>query len=366
VQNDIKKVLAYSTVSQLGYMVMALGVGAWTAALFHLFTHAFFKACLFLGSGSVSHAVHSFDMRKDMGGLKKWMPQTFWTFAIASAALIGIFPLAGFWSKDEILAGANQLGGSGHYTVFMAIGIAGAFMTAAYMTRTIWYTFFGEYRGHGHPHESGPLITVPLWILAALGVTAGIVNLPSAILPDSTALRFEHYFEPKGGYFPTVDFAHPSFSLWIALVSTAIGLLGVTLAYLWYWRGLGPHGLSERNRVAHTGYTVLVNKYYFDWLYTDQIVGTVKGPIARATYWVNQNVIDGVVNGAGQFSTVVGRFVYEHIDQQVVDGAVLGSAGLAEDGGQLFRRLTSGKVQQYGALLFGAAAVLAGAFIIFV
>ncbi|HKY65843.1 MAG TPA: NADH-quinone oxidoreductase subunit L, partial [Acidimicrobiales bacterium] len=116
VQNDIKKVLAYSTVSQLGYMVMALGIGAWTAAFFHLFTHAFFKACLFLGSGSVSHAVHSFDMKKDMGGLRKWMPQTYRTFLIATAALIGIFPLAGFWSKDEILAGASQLGGPGHYT----------------------------------------------------------------------------------------------------------------------------------------------------------------------------------------------------------------------------------------------------------
>ncbi len=148
--------------------------------------------------------------------------------------------------------------------------------------------------------------------------------------------------------------------------STVIGLLGVTLAYLWYWRGAGPHGLTQRNRVASLGYTVLVNKYYFDWLYTDEIVGTIKGPIARATYWFNQNVIDGIVNGAGQLSTVVGRFVYERIDQQVVDGAVNGSAGLAEEGGQIFRRLTSGKVQQYGALLFGAAAVFAGAFIIFV
>ena len=129
VQNDIKRVLAYSTVSQLGYMVMALGVGAWTAALFHLFTHAFFKACLFLGSGSVSHSVHSFDMR-EMGGLRKWMPQTYRTFLIATAALIGIFPFAGFWSKDEILAGASQLGGAGNYRVFMVVGIIGAFMTA--------------------------------------------------------------------------------------------------------------------------------------------------------------------------------------------------------------------------------------------
>ena len=127
VQNDIKKVLAYSTVSQLGYMVMALGVGAWTAALFHLFTHAFFKAGLFLGSGSVTHAVHSFDMKKDMGGLRKFMPRTFSTFIICTVALIGIFPLAGFWSKDEILAGAHQLGGDGGYQLMLVMGLIGAF-----------------------------------------------------------------------------------------------------------------------------------------------------------------------------------------------------------------------------------------------
>ena len=122
VQNDIKKVLAYSTVSQLGYMVMALGVGAWTAAMFHLFTHAMFKAGLFLGSGSVAHAVHSFDMKKDMGGMKRFMPKTYWTFVICTAALIGLFPLAGFWSKDEILAGAEQLGTE--YTGFLVVGPA--------------------------------------------------------------------------------------------------------------------------------------------------------------------------------------------------------------------------------------------------
>jgi NADH-quinone oxidoreductase subunit L len=366
VQNDIKKVLAYSTVSQLGYMVMALGIGAWTAAFFHLFTHAFFKACLFLGSGSVSHAVHGFDMKKDMGGLRKWMPQTYKTFVIAAAALIGIFPLAGFWSKDEILAGASQLGGDGHYTVFMVVGIVGAVMTAAYMTRTVYLTFFGEYRGHGHPHESGPRITVPLWILAVLGVTAGLANLPAALGPDAVELRFEHFYEPKAPYFPIENFSHPEFSLGIALGATAIGLIGVGAAYLWYWRGLGPHGITRRNRVARTGYTVLQNKYYFDWLYTDVIVAAFKGPIARGVYWFDRNVIDAVVTGAGRLSTVVGRFVYDRIDQQVVDGAVNRSASAANESGQVFRQLTSGKVQQYGALLFGAAAILAGAIIIFV
>ncbi|MCP4226303.1 MAG: NADH-quinone oxidoreductase subunit L, partial [Actinomycetia bacterium] len=169
VQRDIKKVLAYSTVSQLGYMVLALGMGAYTAGMFHLFTHAFFKACLFLGAGSVSHACHhSFDMKSDMGGLRKHMPITFWTFLIGSAALAGIPPLAGFWSKDEILAGAGVwpgTGGNGTYLIPFIFGMMTAAMTAAYMTRTIWLTFFGEYRGHEHPHESGKRITVPLIIL---------------------------------------------------------------------------------------------------------------------------------------------------------------------------------------------------------
>ena len=152
VQDDIKKVLAYSTISQLGYMVMALGVGAWVAAIFHLFTHAFFKADLFLGAGSVSHSGshHSFDMKKDMGGLRKYMPQTFWTFIIGTVALCGIFPLAGFWSKDEILVNAKENG----FQLFLIVGLVGAFMTAAYMTRCVYLTFFGEYRGghHGEAH----------------------------------------------------------------------------------------------------------------------------------------------------------------------------------------------------------------------
>ncbi|HEX6236053.1 MAG TPA: NADH-quinone oxidoreductase subunit L [Acidimicrobiales bacterium] len=368
VQNDIKKVLAYSTVSQLGYMVMALGVGAWTAALFHLFTHAFFKAGLFLGSGSVSHAVHSFDMKADMGGLRRWMPHTFRTFMICTAALIGIFPLAGFWSKDEILAGASQLGGEGAYTAFMVVGIVGALMTAAYMTRTVYYTFFGEFRGHGHPHESGPLITVPLWILAGLAVVAGVVNLPEALVPGDLALRFEHYYEPVAAYFPSAldTFAHPEFSWSIAIGSTIIALVGIGLAYAWYWRGLGPQRITERSLAARTGYRFLVEKYYFDHLYSGVIAGGTKGPVARAVYWVDQHVVDGVVDGAGRLATLFGRLVYRYVDQRVVDGVVNGSATAAGGGGQVLRRITTGKVQQYGALLFGATAVFAGAIILFV
>ena len=168
VQRDIKKVLAYSTISQLGYMVMALGVGAWVAAIFHLFTHAFFKSLLFLGAGSVSESGshHSFDMKGDMGGLRKYMPITFTTFVIGSLALAGIFPLAGFWSKDEILVTAGQTG----FDAFLYVGLIGAFLTAAYMTRCVYLTFFGEFRGHGEPHESPPTLTVPLIVLAVASV----------------------------------------------------------------------------------------------------------------------------------------------------------------------------------------------------
>jgi NADH-quinone oxidoreductase subunit L len=408
VQSDIKKVLAYSTVSQLGYMVMALGVGAWTAALFHLFTHAFFKAGLFLGAGSVSHAVHSFDMKRDMGGMRRFMPKTFVTFLICSAALIGIFPLAGFWSKDEILAGAAQLGGSGGYTTFLVVGSLGALMTAAYMTRCIYYTFFGEFRGgahaphaavshgaedhpveedhlahdsghaedhHGLPHESGPRILGPLYVLSALAVVAGFVNIPDSgalsWVPEGFALTFEHLFEPKGAYFPTAGAVegaldHPEFDVVIAVTSTLIAVVGIALAYGWYFRGLGPHGVTARNRLARVGHTVLVNKYYFDHLYTGIVAGAFKGPIARAANWFNNRALDGVVDGVGRGAVAGGRFVYDTIDQKVVDGAVNGSGFAAEGGGQVFRQMQTGKVQQYAAILFAGAVVLAGVFIVVV
>jgi NADH-quinone oxidoreductase subunit L len=363
VQSDIKKVLAYSTISQLGYMVLALGVGAWTAAVFHLFTHAFFKACLFLGAGSVSHAVHSFDMKADMGGLRKWMPQTFRTFVIASIALAGIPPLAGFWSKDEILAGASQLGGGGDgYPVVLVMGSITALLTAAYMTRAVYLTFFGEFRGHGHPHESGPRIVVPLWILAGLAIVAGFANLPEALAPEGVALRFEHYVEPVAAYFP--DIAHPEFSWALAAVSTLLALSGVAAGYAWYFRNLGPHGISERNRAAGFGHRLLVNRYYLDHLYTGVIAGGIKGPVARAAYWVNQKVIDGVVNGAGLGARRAGHYVYDVVDQKVVDGVVNGTGLTAEGSGQVLRGIQSGKVQQYAALLFAGAALLAGVFVI--
>ncbi len=363
VQRDIKKVLAYSTISQLGYMVLALGVGAWTAAFFHLFTHAFFKACLFLGAGSVSHACHhSFDMVKDMGGLRKYMPHTFRTFMIGSIALAGLPPLAGFWSKDEILAGASQLGDGG-YPIPFIMGLITALLTGAYVTRMVYLTFFGEYRGHGTPHESPRTITVPLWILATFAVVAGGFNLPSAIASGSWSLRFEHYVEPTAAYFP--DISHPEFSWTLAAVSILLAGAGVAISYA-YWFAGRFHGATERNGLARAGYRLLENKYYLDVLYTDIIVGSIKKPIAAASYWVNQNVLDGAVDAVGRNSAAAGRDVYKYLDQGVVDGAVNLSGRASEGSGSILRLTQSGRVRQYASLLFGGAAILAGILVVIV
>jgi NADH-quinone oxidoreductase subunit L len=336
-------------------MVMALGVGAWTAAIFHLFTHAFFKADLFLGAGSVSHSGshHSFDMKKDMGGLRKAMPVTFVTFVIASAALAGIFPLAGFWSKDEILANAGHNG----YVAFMVLGVIGAMMTAGYMTRCVWLTFYGEFRGHGHPHESPREITGPLVILTFMAVVAGWLN------------GFGLHYFGKWTENPVVSTAmslgratEARFSFPTAVISTVLVLVAVGLAWAYYEYHAFEflHGLTERSPSARAGYTFVEQKYYLDHLWTDLVVGSIKRPIAAAAYWFNQNAIDGVVNGAGIGSRVAAQFVYRYLDQDLIDGAVNGTAFSAEEGGSILRRLQTGRVQQYAAAFFGVGVVIIG------
>jgi NADH-quinone oxidoreductase subunit L len=371
VQDDIKKVLAYSTISQLGYMVMGLGVGAWTAAVFHLFTHAFFKADLFLGAGSVSHSGshHSFDMKKDMGGLRKYMPVTFWTFVVASLALSGIFPFAGFWSKDEILVTAN----AADYKFFFYVGLIGAFMTAAYMGRCVYLTFFGEYRGaghvaehdamedeqdahlddlaevehghHGEPHESNWLITVPLLVLSAFALLGGFINAAPFHVE-----KFRDWFEPRVA-FPVDTIVHVGFSWPKAIVSVAIALLGIGAAYVYYWLKLGPQNWSERNGLARLGKQFLVKKYYLDDLYEKVIVAGIKGPIATATYWVNQNIIDNVLNYTGRGAKALGEVTYKYVDQGIIDGAVNElAAGTGEAGGAA-RGLQTGRLQFYALML---------------
>ena len=290
VQDDIKKVLAYSTISQLGYMVMALGVGAWTAAVFHLFTHAFFKADLFLGAGSVSHSGshHSFDMKKDMGGLKKYMPQTFWTFTIGTLALAGIFPLAGFWSKDEILVNAGHDG----YQAFVIVGLVGAFMTAAYMTRCIYLTFFGEYRGgaeHSEEHELADDAVAEAEVEAAMGHhDTHARRLRSRLRPARRRCararpareQPAHHGAPLGAHLlrrvRRASSTSPSSTRTVRNLvpaprrvrqrrggkvqpgsrrssSVAIALAGIGVSYAYYWRGVGPQRLAERNPLARAG-----------------------------------------------------------------------------------------------------------------
>jgi NADH-quinone oxidoreductase subunit L len=352
VQDDIKKVLAYSTISQLGYMVMALGAGAWVAAVFHLFTHAFFKALLFLGAGSVSHSGshHSFDMKKDMGGLRKFMPITFWTFIVGTLALAGIFPFAGFWSKDEILVTAGNSG----YDFFLIVGLVGAFLTAAYMTRCVYLTFFGEYRGHGHPHESEPVITVPLIILAVFAVLAGFLNAAAFHIE-----KFASWVEPRVA-FP--ELVHPAFDYPKAAISLSIAAIGIGVAAFFFFKRekLGKlNGLTERNKVAHAGYMFLVNKYYLDALYENVIVASIRGGIARGSYWFNQHVIDGVVNGTGKGTKAVGQWTYEFLDRKVVDGAVNGTAEVTAESGGLLRYFQAGRVQRYALYMFAAVGLLA-------
>jgi NADH-quinone oxidoreductase subunit L len=328
---------------------MALGVGAWSAAVFHLFTHAFFKALLFLGAGSVSHAAgHTFDMG-EMGGLRKKMPITFWTFIIGSLALAGIFPFAGFWSKDEILVQAGKNG----YQTFLVIGLIGAFLTAAYMTRVVYLTFFGDYRGHEHPHESERTITTPLIVLAVLSAGAGLINAAPLGIE-----KIKDWVQPQVA-FPHLNNA--AFDYGKAILSVSIALLAIGIAsYYWFRRDelKAFRGLTERNALARGGYQFLVNKYYLDYLYEDIIVDGIRGALARASYWVNQHVIDGVVNGVASSSVRVARYTYETIDQRVVDGGVNGVAHETDRAGAEVRGFQTGQVQRYALVLFGGVGLL--------
>jgi NADH-quinone oxidoreductase subunit L len=393
VQNDIKKVLAYSTVSQLGYMMLGLGAGAWMPAVFHIFTHAFFKACLFLGAGSISHSAshHSFDMKKDMGGLRKVMPITFTTWIISTLALCGVFPFSGFFSKDEII---DNVGHNG-YQLFMIIGLIGAFMTAAYMTRATYLTFFGESRGasagehheehhdahadahddhnshdahdvhatdhadHG-PHESGWRITLPLVLLAILALGSGFLN---AVPFGEKWERISKWVEPRHSEFAP-ELHHAPFTWSKAGLSLAIVFIGIALSWgistmLYTRKDKRLVGLTERNGALRAGYNILANKYYLDALYEKVIVKAIAGPIAAAAYWFNQNVGDGILHAVARFSRVFSGWVYRNIVQRVVDGTVNNSGKATNGAGGLLAPVQSGKVSQYGALLFSAAAVAA-------
>ncbi len=336
-QTDIKKVLAYSTVSQLGYMFMACGAGAFSAGIFHLMTHAFFKGLLFLGAGSVIHAVGGEqDMRK-MGGLKTYIPVTFTTMLIATLAIAGIPPLAGFWSKDEILWKAYQAN-----PVYWAVGAITALLTSFYMFRLLFLTFWGDYKGinvddhghahathghgdhgHGEPHESPMVMLVPLIILAILSTIGGLVGIHNG---------FEHFLEPVfGSEFPKAITEGSGNTEWLLMgVSVLFAFAGLILAYVLY---VSKPYLPEKIADALNGfYTTVLNKYYVDEIYAKLFV---------------KPLVDG--------STSI---LWQGVDRKVIDDNVNNAADGARHVSDEVRHMQSGNLRSYAGWIAAGAAIL--------
>jgi NADH-quinone oxidoreductase subunit L len=319
-QNDIKRVLAYSTISQLGYMIMALGLGAYVAGSFHLITHAFFKALLFMGSGSVIVGMHHHQDMMEMGGLRKKMKYTFWTYIAGTLALAGIPPLAGFWSKDEILADAFA---NGHWLAY-GVGSVAAFLTAFYMGRQIFLVYFGEPRSHHaeHAHETKPTMYVPLIILAVFAIFIGFVGVPEDF-PVIGHLLGNPFHAFVGHAFEATPVNYLVMGLSILLACAGLGV-----GYLIY--GRKPLVAGQPDPLTKLGpvYTLLKNKYYVDELYHLILVrpvvwlGGVLGAFDRAA-------IDAVVNGVGRSVVGLGTGLFRFFDAPVIDGAVnlVGRAG---------------------------------------
>jgi NADH-quinone oxidoreductase subunit L len=294
VQTDLKKILAYSTVSQLGYMMLGVGVAAYGASIFHLVTHAFFKALLFLAAGSVMHAMHDvIDIRR-LGGLRDKMPATFRTFLIGAAALAGLPPLSGFFSKDAILAGALA-----HNPALYMIGLFTALLTAFYSARMLFVPFFGQPRDrqlYDHAHESPPAMTIPLWILAGLAIVAGVINLP-------TVFTLEHWLEPATG--------RHEVGLTIELIaltaSTIIAIFGVLIAYARY---LANERWANTLTAPFQAFANLAeHKWYVDEFYMAVIVNPLRALSGWFATVVDKVVIDGLVNGTGTVSLRLGEQV---------------------------------------------------------
>ncbi len=360
VQNDIKRVLAYSTISQLGYMFLAAGVHAYSAAMFHMITHAFFKALLFLGAGSVIHGLHDEQDMRRMGGLRKYMPITAATFIVGWLAIAGIIPFAGFWSKDEILAKAWFH----HDYALWAVGAVGALLTAFYMTRQVWLVFYGAERwhgaevpagsaaaagteppvlhdespttehaqtgAHGEPHDAPWTMAAPLAALAALSVLGGLVDLP---FTNAKANLLDRWLEPvlTGAREATATSFGAGFAL--STVALVVGLLGIFTGWAVYRRGLAADGTDPGAERLGGFATVLAHAYYFD----DAVAWLVAGPV-----------------------TAFARFLSDGVDRRGIDGAVNGIGFGARGIGGGLRRVQTGLVRNYAlAILFGAAVLLA-------
>lgn len=293
-QNDIKKVLAYSTVSQLGYMFLGLGVGAYTGAVFHVMTHAFFKALLFLGAGSVIHAMGGEQDMRNMGGLKKYMGITHLTFLLGCLAIAGMPPFSGFFSKDEILAGAFA-----QNPVLWAAGVLTAFITAFYMFRLYAMTFQGKFRGtheqEHHLHESPAAITFPLIILAVLAVVGGWVGIPEVFMHGGH--RLEAFLEPIFAQSNKLVAKHEmSHATEYALM--AVSVIGALIALLYAWNKFSKY---QKTGAEETGIAkVLANKWYVDELYDAVILKPLQSLAAFFSNVIEKNIIDGFVNGVGK------------------------------------------------------------------
>ena len=354
-QTDIKKVLAYSTISQLGYMILGCGVGAPWAAMFHLTTHAFFKACLFLGSGSVIHAMHHAQELKDMGGLRKKMPITFWTFVTATLALAGIPFMSGFYSKDAILLSALN---SGQHVLFI-MGFLGAFLTALYMTRLVWLCFMGEPKNkqkYEHAHESPWPIVLPLVILALLsfGVifTAGdfseqFFRTPAYLssYPDTEAVR--HAYVQPGAKMP-----HPDHPWWFTALASSLGIAGIALGIALFRRGKR----DEKSRLLPGQlHDLAEGKFYMDDMYLDAFVAGANR-MSDACAGFDNGAVDGVANGVGKGGLFLGD-VSGDVDNVVVDGAANLVSDVAQGAGAVGAAAQTGRVRNYLAMALGATAI---------
>ena len=412
-QNDIKKVLAYSTCSQLGYMIMGLGVGGYTAGLAHLTTHAAFKACLFLGSGSVIHAVHSQDIQ-EMGGLRKKMPITFVTFLIATLAISGVPGFSGFYSKDMILGAALEFGMKSANPLHMIFFIGALFtagLTAFYMFRLVILTFFGAPKDHhkfDHAHESPPSMWVPLVILAGLSFSfwysgwfgtliqkpMSVANLAGISAPAKVA-SMEHAAvmapaphaeagpvkegaldasrgpsshgtsAPAGtphaagpaahgeSHDEASHIAHTAHT-YAMYSSVAVGTLGIFLAFVVYSFGwINPDRVANAVKPLHN---FLQNKWYFDELYDATVINGSKA-LSRGLAWFDLHVVDGLVNLSAQLG-VFASFLVGKFDDYVVDGAVNGLASATTGSGSVLRRLQTGKLYHYVFVLAGGALII--------
>ncbi|MBC7289354.1 MAG: NADH-quinone oxidoreductase subunit L, partial [Armatimonadetes bacterium] len=354
VQNDIKRVLAYSTISQLGYMMTGLGMGivGFAAGVFHLITHAFFKALLFLGSGSVMHAMRDeLDMWR-MGGLGRKMPVTQWTFWAGTLALAGIFPFAGFFSKDEIIAASWHAGvHEGRWLYFIGLEL-GAFLTALYMGRMCFNVFSGEPRTElaEHAHESPPVMLWPLRILAVFAIFLGWIGSPW--VAGNLFHRFMAHMHPE------LETVEAGFNYAVAAISTVMALGGLLLAAaMYYWRVLSPNVLKT---ALYPVYIAAKRKFWFDELYQYTVVrGTVC--LSRLAASFDLRVVDGIVNAIGWATGFVVAQLIRWIDIIVVDGFVNAIAFVTGLAGEAGARLQTGKIQDYVTALAIFAATLAAA-----